>query len=140
ALVPVHVVSGLHATRLDGGNTNQLRAQVAEMRAENARMASEYRALLARLNMLDDDSGEVIRRLAAVERSMPLLIESLPLDSDIDRSLLTASIAATSPEVYEADGGIIVVRRSALFEDLDAHAAPDQPMPPVPGRIEYGVA
>lgn len=139
ALIPDNVVAGLHATRLDGGNGNQLRAHIIEMRAENVRLTREYRALLARLNLLDDDSGEMIRRLAAVERSMPLLIESLPLDSDIDRSLLTASIAATSPEIYEADGGIIIVRQSALFQDIDQGTL-DQPIPPLPGGTGYGVA
>jgi hypothetical protein len=140
ALIPDNVVAGLHATRLDGGNANQLRANIVEMRAENVRVTRDYRALLARLNLLNDDSGEVIRRLAAVERSMPLLIESLPLHSDIDRSLLTASIAAASPEVYQADGGVIVVRHSPLFEDLGSRGSLDQPIPPFPDGTGYGVA
>ncbi|WP_157970049.1 hypothetical protein [Pelagibacterium sediminicola] len=139
ALVPENIVSALHASRLEGGNVNQLRTGMAEVRAENLRLTRDTRALLSRFNLLDDDSGEVIRRLAAVERSLPLLIESLPLDADIDRSLLTASIAATSPEVYEADGGIIIVRQSALFEDVDASGPGDQPMPPPLGD-GYGVA
>lgn len=139
ALIPDNVVAGLHATRLEGGNANQLRSHIIEMRAETVRLTREHRALLARLNLLDDDSGEMVRRLAAVERSMPLLIESLPLNSDIDRSVLTASIAATSPEVYEADGGLVVVRQSALFQDIDDSAL-DQPLPPLPTMAGYGVA
>lgn len=140
ALIPQSVVSALHASRLDGGNVNQLRANMIEMRAENLRLTREARAMLSRLNLLDDDSGEVIRRLAAVERSLPLLIESLPLDADIDRSVLTASIAATSPEVYQAEGGIIIVRQSVLFEDLDSEGVADQPMPPSLEGGGYGIA
>lgn len=140
SLIPEQFVSGLHASRLDGGNSGQLRTQIAEVRAENTRINRETRALLARLNLLDDDSGEMIRRLAAVERSMPLLIESLPLSSDIDRSLLTASIAATSPEVYQADGGVIIVRHSALFQDIDTTEGAEQPMPPALDGLGYGVA
>lgn len=139
ALVPENIISALHASRLEGGNVNQLRTGMAEMRAENLRLTRDTRALLSRLNLLNDDSVEVIRRLAAVERSLPLLIESLPLDADIDRSLLTASIATTSPEVYEADGGTIIVRQSALFEDMESSGPGDQPMPPLPGG-GYGVA
>lgn len=137
-LIPQNAIAALHATRLEGGNFNQLRAGMAEMRTENVRLAREARTVLTRLNLLDDDKGEMIRRLAAVERSLPLLIESLPVGTDIDRSLLTASIAATSPEVYEADGGIVIVRRSALFDGLEDTPL-DQPMPP---RIEgaYGIA
>lgn len=139
ALIPESVVAGLHATRIEGGNINQVRANLVELRAENVRLTREYRALLARLNMIDDDGVETIRRLAAVERSMPLLIESLPLASDIDRSLLTASIAAASPEVYHAEGGIIVIRHSALFDGLD-EGATDQPIPPQLDRPGYGIA
>lgn len=128
--IPDHLLTGLQTTRLQGGNFNQIRAQVSEMRGEAVRTASDYRAMSNRLNLLDDDSGEVVRRLAAVERSLPLLIESLPLHSDIDRSLLTASIAAAAGEVYEIDGGTIIVRQSPLFENRDAFTA-DQPIPPV---------
>ncbi len=139
-LVPANILTGLHTTRLDGGNVNQLRSQMIELRAENARISRDYRTLLARLNLLDDDSGETIRRLAAVERSLPLLIESLPIGTDIDRSLLTASIAAASPEVYAAEGGIIVIRHSSLFENAEDAGSLDQPLPPTLDAPRYGVA
>lgn len=128
--IPESLLTGLQTTRLQGGNFNQIRAQVSEMRGDAFRTANDYRAMSNRINLLDDDSGEVVRRLAAVERSLPLLIESLPLHSDIDRSLLTASIAATAGEVYEIDGGTIIVRQSPLFEDRGLSSA-DQPIPPV---------
>ncbi|WP_196258352.1 hypothetical protein [Pelagibacterium limicola] len=137
-LVPENIIAGLHTTRMDGGNINQMRAQMLDVRAENQRLMREARTLLARLNLLDDDSGEMIRRLAAVERSLPILIESLPLHSDIDRSILTASIAGASPEVYEADGGIVIVRHSALFDEIGDPF--DQPLPPRLGGLEYGIA
>ena len=139
-LIPEQTLAGFHASRLEGGNSGQLRTQISEIRAENIRLSRENRELLSRLNLLDDDSGETIRRLAAVERSMPLLIESLPLSSDIDRSLLTASITSASPEVYEADGGVIVVRQSALFQELDSEDGQSQPMPPSLDGLGYGVA
>lgn len=128
--VPANVINGLHATRVQAGSFNQMRTLLTELRADNGRLGSEYRALLARFNLLDGDSGEVIRRLAAVENSLPLLIESLPLTSDIDRSLLTASIATSGGEVYEAEGGSISVRQSPLFDGVEvADALVQQPMP-----------
>lgn len=128
--IPDSVLSGLHVTRLQGGSFNQVRMQVSEVQSDATRITRDYRTLLARFNLLDDDRGEMVRRLAAVERSLPLLIESLPFDSDIDRSLLTSSIAAASPEVYESDGVTISVRHSPLFDDFVAPAQ-DQPLPPV---------
>lgn len=130
ALLPAHALGGLHAPYREGGSFNQMRAQLAELEQDRNRIMSDYRTLLSRFNLLDDDGNEIIRRLAAVEMSLPLLIESLPLNSDIDRSLLTASITATAGEVYEVDGGGMVVRYSPLFDDLAAKPPTDQPMPP----------
>src|SRR5690606_32980642 len=106
------------------------RTQLAELEQDRNRIMSDYRTLLSRFNLLDDDGNEIVRRLAAVEMSLPLLIESLPLNSDIDRSLLTASITETAGEVYEVDGGRMVVRYSPLFDGLAAEIPVDQPMPP----------
>lgn len=128
-LVPAHALGGLHTPYRETGGFNRMRAQLAELEQDRNRIVGDYRALLARFNLLDDDNGEVIRRLAAVEMSLPLLIESLPLESDIDRSLLTAAITETAAEVYEVDGGTMVVRYSPLFDELAPEAA-EQPLPP----------
>lgn len=129
--IPAGFLNGLHASRVDGTNLNQLRTLVADMRQANNEISSQYRALLIRLNLLDDDNGAAIRRLAAVEKSLPLLIESLPLSTDIDRSLLTASITAVAGEVYDVEGGSMVVRYSPLFDGIAETELPDQPLPPV---------
>lgn len=135
ALLPTQVLGGLHAPYREGGSFNQMRAQLAQLEEDRNRIMSDYRALLARFNLLDDDGDEIIRRLAAVEMSLPLLIESLPLDSDIDRSLLTASITETAGEVYEVDGGKMVIRYSPLFDGTVSEVPADQPMPPIPEAI-----
>lgn len=129
SLVPAQALASLHVPYREGGGFNQMRAQLVELEQDRNRIMSDYRALVARFNLLDDDSGEVIRRLAAVEMSLPLLIESLPLESDIDRSLLTAAITETAGEVYDIDGGTMVVRYSPLFDDLAVQPA-EQPLPP----------
>ena len=129
AFLAPQTLNSLHATRLQGASLNQMRGQLVALADENARIASEYRALQSRFNLMDDNSGATIRRLAAVENSLPLLIESLPIDSDIDRSLLTASIAEAGGEVYEVEGGTIRIKHSPLFDDI-AQDVPDQPMPP----------
>lgn len=130
AIIPESALVALHSTRIDGGNFSQARAQIAELRADSARLNCDTRTMLARLNLLDDDSGELIRRLAAVERSLPLLIETLPINADIDRSLLTASIGTSGSEVYQADGGVIILRQSPLFQEFAVEDPLDQPIPP----------
>lgn len=128
-LVPSQSLSALHVPYRESGGFNQMRAQLAELEQDRNRIVGDYRALLARFNLLDDDGDEVIRRLAAVEMSLPLLIESLPLESDIDRSLLTASITEIAQEVYEVEGGTMVVRYSPLFDGVAAEPG-EQPLPP----------
>lgn len=132
--IPDSVLVGLQVTRVQGGTFSHVRLQVADVQSNTTRITSDYRALLSRFNLLDDDRGEMVRRLAAVERSLPLLIESLPFDSDIDRALLTSSIAATSPEVYESDGVMISVRHTPLFDDF-VEAETEQRLPPVAIQI-----
>ncbi|MCD7061040.1 hypothetical protein [Pelagibacterium xiamenense] len=136
AFMPPNLLAGLHATRIQGGSFNQLRAQLAEVAEETTEINREYRSLLTRFDLLDDSSGDAVRRLAAVENSLPLLIEALPLDSDIDRALLTASITEAGGETTSVDGGEVHVQRTELFPDADSQAedeaAPvEQPMPPV---------
>ncbi|MAN76938.1 MAG: hypothetical protein CML24_07030 [Rhizobiales bacterium] len=130
ALLPANVLSGLHMPYRDGANYYQMRSQLAELAEDRNRIMEQYRALQARFNLLDDDSGEAISRLGALEKSLPLLIESLPLSSDIDRSLLTASITESAEEIYELDDGTMVVRYSPLFDGAAPAPAADQPMPP----------
>ncbi|WP_417581569.1 hypothetical protein [Pelagibacterium sp.] len=131
ALLPANALGGLHTPFRDGANYYQMRSQLAELAEDRTRIMAQYRALLARFNVLDDNGGEAITRLGALEKSLPLLIESLPLTSDIDRSLLTASIADAAEEIYQFDGSKMVVRYSPLFEGAVPTPAADQPMPPL---------
>lgn len=129
-LLPANALSRLHTPYRDGANYHQMRTLLGELAEDRNRVMGDYRALLARFNLLDDDSGETIRRLAALEKSLPLLIESLPLSSDIDRSLLTASITEAAEEIYELEGGMMVVRYSPLFDEAGPQPVADQPIPP----------
>lgn len=128
-LVPVPVLNNLHAPRTDATSLNQLRVVAMDMRADMAVISSQYRALINRFNLMDDDSTATLRRLAAVESSMPLLIESLPNGADIDRSLFTAAIPGDGGEHVEVDGGTMTVRQVPLFSGPASVAVQDQPLP-----------
>ncbi|GGA53048.1 hypothetical protein GCM10011499_23970 [Pelagibacterium lentulum] len=134
-LIPESTLSGLHASRLHGGSFNQMRSQVIELRQESARLARDNRALVNRLDIIDDNRGEVTRRVSALEHSIPLLVEVIPFGTDVDRSLLTASFTRAGLEIQEVDGGAMALRQMPLFPAAAPEATEmvslEQPMPPV---------
>ncbi|MEO5808281.1 hypothetical protein [Devosia sp.] len=126
AILPPSLLSGLHATRIEGANLSQVRAQLIDLQSRSARMERENTALLTRFSLQEQASNDMTHRVGALEVSIPKLIEALPSGSDVDRSSLTASIQEGEALTYDADGGSVKIRQQPL-ETL-AEAAP-QPMP-----------
>lgn len=112
-LIPNSVLGVLHASRLDGGTINQLRAQVAEIHAESDRMRRENNLLLQRFAMTEEKQGEVTRRVGALEISLPRIAERIPESASIDNSM-TASIADSKPVTFDAEGGTVSVSQRPL--------------------------
>jgi hypothetical protein len=130
-LVPVNILAGLHASRLEGGTINQLRMQVADIASESDRMRRENNLLLRRLDLQQQSQGDVARRVGALEVSLPNIVERLPEAASIDNSL-TASIASGTTVSFDADGGsvtveqkpLVAIQAGALFKGEQAEAAP----------------
>ena len=154
ALMPQGVLAGLHKTRIEGASLEQLRLQVGDLREEQVRLRRENSVLTARFALDEQRGNEITRRVGALEVSLPLLLESLPDDTNIDRSNLTAAIGKDPALVYEADGGSVVVRQQPMAEAQPV-AAGEQPLPepveqveqveqvasiPVPNEAAFGVA
>ena len=149
ALIPQGMLAGLHKTRIEGASLEQLRAQVSDLREEQIRLKRENSVLTARFALDEQRGNEITRRVGALEVSLPLLLESLPDDANIDRSNLTAAIGKDPALVYEADGGSVVVRQQPMAEALSATTG-EQPLPepiehtastiPVPNEAAFGVA
>jgi len=132
-LLPGAFVSTLHATRAQGGNLSQLRAEIVQTQAAAEAVASATRTLQTRFDLIDRTSTELMRRVVAVEQSVPLLVEALPAGSDIDRSLLTASIGPSADSLEAVDGGLMALNRIPLFPET---VAADRPSQPLPARAE----
>ena len=126
ALIPQGALVGLHATRLEGGNLNLLRQEVAMLRADLGQAARTGALLNNRLALVEDSRVGTARRIGALEASVPMLLEALPWDADIDYSLLTAGIG--DAEQAEAEGGTVSISRTPMFGP-GAPVAEDQPMP-----------
>lgn len=137
ALLPDNLMTGLHATRLQGGNLNALSAQVAALGRETAEMQELTAILRAQFALADQSQNLNTRRVAALELALPTLMEALPPGATIDRSLLTASVSAPNAEMQEAEGGFVSVNTSPLFaeqggQNTNGGAVPvasAQPMP-----------
>lgn len=126
-LLPESVFAGLHASRLDGANVNQLRTQLAAVEADAARLELENNVLVQRFRLNEQQSNDMTRRVGALELSIPKLLEAVPYDAGIDRSNLTAAIP-TETTTFEADGGLVAVTHSPMAASSPV-ASLMQPLP-----------
>lgn len=112
-LVPASVLGALHASRLEGGTVNQLRAQVTELELEAQRMRQENKQLLQRFTLAERASGDVTRRVGALEATVPTLLDQNSSGPGLDRSM-TGSIGAGEVLSFEAEGGSVSVQHRPL--------------------------
>ncbi|WDR05736.1 hypothetical protein PSQ90_16025 [Devosia rhodophyticola] len=126
AILPAEILSGLHATRLQGANLEQLRGQVGDLRNEATRLRRENNTLVTRFSLQEQANNEVTRRVGSLEVSLPKLLEALPPSAQIDRSALTGGIKEGESLSYDADGGSVKIRQQPL-ETLNSSA--QQPIP-----------
>lgn len=147
ALTPQTLLAGLHKTRIEGASVDQLRSQVVELRMEMQNLQRDNGVLTARFNLGEQQSSAVVRRVGALEVTLPNLLELSPGGIGIDRSNLTSAIGGVPSTAFEADGGSVVVRQLPMagFQPL----TPSQPLPaPVqqiataapPSAKAYGIA
>lgn len=158
AIFPENLTAGLHSTRVDGGNLNHLRSQVAELQAETARMRTENDRLMTKLILAEQDQGVVTRRIGALESTLPNLINADPDGVGVDMMAITSAIDNPDGEEVPADGGTVIVEQTPLNQDMPQEpesasysaGIPPQPLPVVPGadappttlkhEASYGIA
>ena len=114
SLVPSSVLAGLHASRLDGGTVNQLRSQVSGLEQETERMRRENDLLLQRFTVAEMASGDVTRRVGALEVSVPQLLERVATAPRIDPSM-TGSVTGGPVLSFDAEGGSVSVQQRPLI-------------------------
>ena len=147
AVLPQNLMAGLHKTRIEGASVEQLRAQVSALRDATQTLKRDNEVLTARFNLGEQQSGEVVRRVGALEVSLPNLLEGYS-GMPVDRSSVTAAIGNDDPGLaYETDGGSVTVRHQPM---ADVQSTPStQPLPePIeqvatavaPSTMTYGIA
>jgi len=145
-LVPDNVLAGLHASRLQGANINQMRTEISNIEDEQARLRDSNSQLSARFSMAEQNAGAVTRRVGALEISVPKLLEAIPPGSDVDRSITTGAIGtpqtpAGKTVTFDADGGSVSVTQKPLpmsavpsVTSAAVTAAPAQAIPAMPSE------
>ena len=136
ALIPQSALAGLHKSRLEGPTLEQLRLQVADLREQTIALKREHGVLAARFALDEQQGSDMLRRVAALEVSMPRLIEAIPAGASVDLDSITATASPSSAQEFAAEGGSVVVRQSPL-PGMPAEAAgvTSQPLPEVPSAL-----
>ncbi len=131
AVLPQSLWVGLHANRLEGGNLNQLRAEVIRLRDQQVQMRRQATQLRSRLVITERNRGEMVQRVGALESSIPMLLEAVPPGTEIDRSTFTASINEPGNESisFEAEGGTVTLSQRPMFESVEPETPNIQPLP-----------
>lgn len=144
ALIPESTFLRLHISRLEGGSITELRQKLADISADAARMRQDTRQAQSRLSLSENGSSDIARRVGALEVALPALLEAIPAGANLDRSILTSSIA-DEPErqTIAAVGGAVSVKQTPLDVSAGAGAtqvALAQPIPEVIPAAQFGVA
>ncbi|MVS98273.1 hypothetical protein [Devosia marina] len=149
-LVPQSIIGGLHQPRVAGASIETLRLQVSDLRDETRRLKRENELLVTRFSMQERSGNDITRRVGALETTVPQILENLPNGPSVDRANVTASIGSNQTLTFEAEGGTVAVRQSALPQASVATSV-NQPLPaPVateqttalamPNENAYGIA
>lgn len=147
-LVPQSIIGGLHQPRVAGASIETLRQEVARLQNETGQLRRDNDLLVSRFTLQERSGTELVRRVGALEVSVPKLLEAIPETALVDRQNLTASIGTNQVLTFDADGGSVAVRQTPL-PGLSPSPNLDQPLPaPVeqvaaletPERVGYGIA
>ena len=143
ALIPDNVLAALHASRLSGASVNEMRTEISNVEAEQARLRAINGQLSNRVQTVEQSAGTVVRRVSALEVSVPKLVEAMATAPAIDRTLVTGSIGSSkvprgTTQIVN-DGNVRIVRSPLVPTAATAPVAP-QPMPaplaaPMPAAV-----
>jgi hypothetical protein len=144
AFIPDGVLGGLHASRLSGANLNQLRGQVTALEAETARLRQENSVLMQRFALNEQASGEVTRRVGALELTVPQVLDALNVRGPGIDTGTTASTGTTPPTSFDVEGGSVSYTTTPMSA-IEGQVATNQPMPEAittitPDSSAFGIA
>lgn len=135
-LVPQSMLGGLHQPRVAGSSLESLRRQVSDLTEQSVQLKRENELLVTRFALQEKTGNETVRRVGALEVTIPRLLEDNPNPSLVDRSTYTSSIGANQTLTFDAEGGSVAVRQSPLPQANAGAASAEQPLPASLPEIE----
>ena len=132
ALIPDNILGGLHASRLDGGNLNQLRGTVVALQTRMSGLQQQNAALEQRLALTQQATQSTTQRLAALESTVPNLVETVNKSGgpEVDQGAITGSTGTSPVKSFDADGGSVSYTQTPLQSaDTLLAGASQQAMP-----------
>jgi hypothetical protein len=140
-LVPQSLIGGLNQPRFAGASIEALRQQVSQLQQDTGQLRRENELLVSRFTLQEREGNEVVRRVGALEVSVPKLLEAIPDTTLVDRNNLTASIGENQTLTFDAQGGSVAVRQSPLPGTTALPPILDQPLPePVEPQVALAPA
>ena len=124
AMLPPSFFVGLHASRIEGGDANAMRAEIAQLLRESTDLRRANETLSAQMFEAEQNRAALVQRISGLESTIPNLLEAIPADQRVDTAIVTAGIGDDKGETRPAEGGEIRIVRTPMFSDST------QPMPP----------
>ncbi len=129
AILPAHVFRALHASVLNGADVNNLTSEIATLADEASALKIDNAELVTRLRLAEQDRTAILKRVGALENTLPLLVEQIPPGTSIDASILTSSIDKTATNAT-IPGGSVEYSQVPLYPEDDSETADTPDMPP----------
>lgn len=149
AIVPHDFIKALHTPRINSTSVEGLREQVSGLQDNLQKLNQDYQSLQSQTQLQDQSGKDVLRRVSALEVTIPNIVEAMPRPT-VDVTSLTATVdQASEPIEMAALGGSVAIRQSPLpgaqpvpVTLPQAMPAPlsDAPNSVPPNPIPYGVA
>lgn len=129
AILPNQVFTALHASALSSADVNNLKSEVSTLADEASALKVDNAQLVTRLRLAEQDRIAILKRVGALENTLPLLVEQIPPGLGIDASILTSSIDKTATNAA-IPGGSVAYSQAPLYPEDDPETEDESGMPP----------
>jgi len=142
--VPQNIIASLHQPRTSGATIETLRREVSTLRTDIIRLQRENEQLLSRFSLQEQSGSDIVRRVGALEVTVPNMLEIPAQIALVDTDNTTASIGLGEAVSFETEGGSVSVRQSVLPQSLPIQPLPAPVLPQTalatPNENAYGIA
>jgi len=134
AILPSQVFTALHASVLRGADVNNLTSTVSALADEASALKVDNAELVTRLRLAEKDRTAILKRVGALENTLPVLVEQIPPNTAVDASILTSSVDKTATSAT-IPGGSVEYSQAPLYPE-DAPETQEEPEMPPPAVTE----